>query len=280
MKFLNFYASILATTAIASAQWQNLTPNVPGTLADNDIGPMLASGSELYVLGDKGIFRTTNGGTTFVALNTVTGASYDLGRKDLLCVEKAGSYIYVGATPGNDHFTVDFRAIHRMQAGDMSWVRAAQSELPDTVFADTASDFTYDPVSGKYFAASNFAGCYSSDDGLVWNEKRTGLPTTNDSVFGIFTRGESVLFKSGKVFLSTLNPTGNSLVGDSIYSSADSAESWSSSGVPQGSTGEMAQLGNRLMIATGTNNGPTAGTYVSDDNGGTLVAQTVSRRSS
>lgn len=71
---------LLACGSDASAQsWENITGNVPGAISTSNIGPMDTDGTRLYVLGERGVFVSTDGGASFHAVNTVAGASYSLG---------------------------------------------------------------------------------------------------------------------------------------------------------------------------------------------------------
>ena len=254
------------TSSHSHAQWQDLTSNVPGTLTTTNVGPMLSTGSELYVLGNVGIFRSLDGGTTFTALNSVSGgASYDLSATDLRFVEKAGNFIYVGTSPASGAFNVGYTAMHRLEPGETSWQQASQVFLPDTVFGDTVDDIAFDPASGTYFAASGLAGCYVSSDGLTWSEKRNGLPTyVSPGPIGEFSNGNSLVVKNGKTFIGMLTP-----FAAGIYASTDLGENWSFSGAASGSVGTLAQHGNRIIAATAGATLAEDGLHFSDDDGAT-----------
>lgn len=71
--------ALLQPMSELSAQtWENVTGNVPGAISTSNIGPMDTDGSRLYVLGDRGVFVSSDGGASFSAVNAVTGASYTL----------------------------------------------------------------------------------------------------------------------------------------------------------------------------------------------------------
>ncbi|MDF7808982.1 LCCL domain-containing protein [Pontiellaceae bacterium B12219] len=112
-------ATVAAFVTAPSSDWQDITVNVQGALSpDNEIGPLLATGSELYVVGDTGVFRTSGNGNSFSTLNSVSGAGYDLGLTDLRFVERAGDYIYVGTDPGSYSISPGYTAMLRMEPGN------------------------------------------------------------------------------------------------------------------------------------------------------------------
>ncbi|MGD7653688.1 MAG: LCCL domain-containing protein, partial [Verrucomicrobiales bacterium] len=241
--------------------WQNLSFNVPGSFtATNNVGPMLATGGELYLLGETGVFRSPDNGLTFTAVNSVSGASYDLTLTALVFVEKAGPYIYVGTGPGSYAVNNGYTPLHRIQTGQTTWTQASQLYLPDTVVSDSVEDVAYDPATGTYFAASAFAGCYTSPDGLVWTEKRTGLPTITLPYSSPLSRADTVTVHQGQPYISV-----NGLGYDGgVFTSDDLGETWTDAGGPAGTFGELTSFGNRLFAPSTGPTVPEDGLYYTD----------------
>ncbi|WP_193212840.1 hypothetical protein, partial [Luteolibacter marinus] len=140
----------LLSPALAQGSWQDISASVPGTFTGtNNMGPLLAHGSELYLLGATGIYRSSDGGDTFTALNTVAGTgSYDLGIASLNFVEAAGGYIYVGRDPGSLANNNGYTPMHRLSPGDTQWTQASQTYLPDSATGDTVEGIAYDATTG------------------------------------------------------------------------------------------------------------------------------------
>ncbi|MDZ8119926.1 LCCL domain-containing protein [Pontiella agarivorans] len=257
-------ATVAAFVTEPSNDWQDITVNVQGALSpDNEIGPLLATGSELYVLGDTGIFRTSDNGNSFSTLNTVSGAGYDLGLTALRFVERAGDYIYVGTDPGSYTATLGYTAMHRLQPGDTVWEQAAQPGLTGPINV-SVDDVSYDPGSDMYYAASAFAGCYVSSNGLHWTERRNGLPETG-LPYGAFVNARSVDAHEGKVFLNLYSVLAENNGG--VYVSEDHGLSWTRSGGVGGTPGGLVRFGSRLLYATSGPATPDDGVYYTDDGG-------------
>ncbi|MDP0491411.1 MAG: LCCL domain-containing protein, partial [Verrucomicrobiota bacterium JB023] len=266
----NASGSLDSNTATVSAYitgnppvWLDITPNVPGPLSTENIGPLLADGSTIYALGATGIYRSTNNGDSFEAFNTVDSASYGLDITGLRFVEKAGNFIYVGTAPGSLSMNNDYTPMHRLGAGQSSWTQASQIYLPDTVYTDSVEDVAYDPTSGNYYAASAIAGMYFSTDGLTWEARNNGLAPIS-SVAGDFYNGGSIAFKDGKLFLSITHPFQGG-----IYESSDEGLTWTFSGTDSGTHGEIALFDDRIVMSTTGALTSGDGVYYSEDNGAT-----------
>ena len=253
----------LAAVSIASAQWQDITGNIPGPPSAGDQASLLFADGELYVLGQTGVYRSTDGGASFSTINAVTGTgAYDLGVSQLRFVKKANTFIYVGDARNAVSNTENYTPLHRLSAGQTSWTQASQVSLPDTVFTDSVEDMAYDAATGAYYAASNFAGCYYSADGLIWEERRHGLPTQGTVDSGPFANATSVLVRDGKVFLTVNHP---SLGG--VFTSTDQGLTWTRTSVPSGGMARLFEQDGRVMVATSGTTILDQGTYVTDDNG-------------
>lgn len=261
----NYLAGMLSImmTGVATAQWQDITANLPGTPSAGDQASLMFADNELYVLGETGVYRSSNGGSSFSTINAVAGVSgYNLGVSRLRFVKKANSFIYVGDARNDGSNSNNYTPLHRLSAGQTSWTQASQVSLPDTVFTDSVEDVAYDSGTGAYYAASNFAGCYYSADGLSWQERRVGLPTQGNAYSGFFANATSVLVRDGKVFLTVQHP---SLGG--VYTSTDQAQTWTRTNVPSSGLARLFAQDGRVMVAA---SGPTSvndGTWLSDDNG-------------
>ncbi|WP_269539873.1 LCCL domain-containing protein [Cerasicoccus fimbriatus] len=246
------------------SEWIDITVNVPGDISDSVIGPMLADGSTIYLLGATGIYRSDNNGDSFAFANDVSGQSYDLDLAALRFVEKANNFIYVGtatdSVTGNNGYT----PLHRIQNGQSSWSQASQLNLPDSVISDSVEDIAYDATTGTYIASSIYAGSYISTDGVTWQASNNGLPAMSLPGVGTFFHGDTVAARNGKLFLSILAGAQSG-----VYESSDSGSSWSYSGVPASSVGELAQINNTIAISTSGAITTDAGVYTSTDNGET-----------
>lgn len=240
-----------------AAQWQDISSNVPGTITTNNIGPVLTDGNEVFVLGDTGVYRSTDNGSTFSDLNSVSSAAYNLGTANQIrFVEKVNGYIYLGLQPGSSGMA----PLHRIQTGQATWTQAFALTGPHDAIGSSVEDITHDPTTDTWYTSSAFAGCYTSADGLNWVQNHNGLPDAA-GVAGL-ARGGSITSRNGKAFVSMFDNFAGG-----IYETSDKGATWTFSGAVSGQPGEMAQIGNRILMATSGQSIPQDGTYFTDDNG-------------
>ncbi|QTN31451.1 hypothetical protein HZ994_03610 [Akkermansiaceae bacterium] len=258
-------ATVAARVTGTPEGWQDFTVNLPGVPSSADQASLLHFGNELYVLGQTGVYRSTNRGDTFSAISGVSGTSaYDLSISPLRFVKNANSFIYVGDARNAASNTENYTPLHRLSAGQTVWTQASQVNLPDTVFTDSVDDVAYDAATGSYYEASNFAGCYYSADGLAWEERRVGLPTQGTGGSGQFANATSVLVRNGKVFLTVQHPSDGG-----VFTSTDQGLTWPRKTAPLTGLTRLFEQDGRVMVAASGPTTVTDGTYVSDDNGET-----------
>ena len=189
---------LLASVCTASAQWENITGNVPGPISTSNIGPMDSDGTRLYVLAPVGVYVSSDGGTTFTPLNTVNDPEYNLdqdknggGVPGPRFVGVAGGKVWVGYDPASAAVNLGFATLHSMTPGGSAWDKAS-SGFPVGGFSNQADDIAHDATTGNYYAyASGLGGgVFRSSDGVNWTLSNgaklgIGLPASLVAMNGV-----------------------------------------------------------------------------------------------
>ncbi|MGV3756749.1 MAG: hypothetical protein ACO1QS_15305, partial [Verrucomicrobiota bacterium] len=245
-------SSLLMVAASVSAQtWTDISANVPGTITGSNQGIMATDGTRLYVLGQTGVFVSSDGGNSFTAVNAVSGASYNLGAIGLRFIEVANGYVWVGADPGSGALNDGLATLHRLTPGQTTWSKSGNG-FPALTLGNQADDIAYDSSTGTYYVAGALGGALVSTDGLNWEVRNNGnggigLPATVEAF-------------NGTAFM--VRPLGG------INRTVDQGVTWTATGgIPGPGSGTLLRLGNRILIATSGWTTLQDGVYYSDDMG-------------
>ncbi len=242
---------LLSLTRLHGQTWTDISANVPGSISTGNIGPMATDGTRLYLLGQGGVFVSEDGGATFAALNTVPGASYNLGNYGHRFVGYAGGHVWVGTDPGSATLNDGLHALHRLAPGQTTWTKAANG-FPALTTGNQADDIAYDVSTGTYYVAAAIGGALVSTDGLNWEQRNSGngglgLPATVEAF-------------NGAAFM--VRPLGG------VNRTLNQGTNWTATGgIPGPGSGTLLRLGNRLLIAVSGNNTLQDGLYYTDDLG-------------
>ncbi len=254
---------LLMATSVGAQTWTDISANVPGTITGSNQGIMATDGTRLYVLGDKGVFVSSDGGNSFSAVNTVSGASYNLGAYGLRFIEVANGFVWVGADPGSAALNDGLATLHRLTPGQTTWSKSGNG-FPALTLGNQADDIAYDSSTGTYYVAGALGGAMVSTDGVNWEARNNGnggigLPATVEAFNGV-------------AFM--VRPLGG------INRTVDQGVTWTpTGGIPGPSSGTLLRLGNRILIATSGYTTLQDGVYYSDDMGVTWTfAQSLPRQ--
>lgn len=247
-----FSVAIISLTAVLSlnANWETIDANFPDDIVSNGFERMATDGTYLYVLSENnGVYVSSDNGSSFSAVNTVSGASYDLSQFGFRFIEYANGYIWVGHDPGSAALNNGLATLHRLVPGTTTWEKASNG-FPALTIANNAEDIAYDPINGTYVVASALGGAYTSSDGLNWSQHTTagsiGNPTT-------------VTTHNGALYLAS--PL------DIVSKSTDQGATWNNTlSVTQASAGNIESVAGNLVVWANSSI-PLTGHYVSDDDG-------------
>lgn len=257
-KQLSVFVSIFCTPLLLG-QWVDITANTPGALAGAEHSSVLATEGQVYVLGDRGVYRSTDNGATFTALNDVSGQSYDLSIDQHRFLARAGDFIYTGTDPGSLGINNNLATLHRIRPNETSWSQASPIFISGSPQTSVVDHVAFDASTGTYYAASPFRGAYVSSDGLTWTERSAGLPGAG----GNLILGDSVTARNGRAILAYRTGT----TGAYFTNEAGSPTWVQVPSFPAGSTSAPAVFGDRLVTSSAGGILPESGAYVSVDNG-------------
>ncbi len=196
---------------------------------------MLSNGSTLFVGSTSGLFKTTDGGASFVSSNSGVGSG-----TGVTALNVKGSTIFRG-TAGNGLYTSN--------DDGATWTTVSAPGISNTYIGSIV-------VQGNniYVTAGNMMNSIflSTDNGVTWTDIGQSLPLTGSTI--------SEIFASNNAFYACL--TGNQNNG--VYKSTNNGSSWtqSNNGLPLLFVNNSLQSGNFLLIGTNGN-----GVYISGDEG-------------
>jgi len=246
----------LFQTTNSGGAWSALDTNIPGAVFDVSADPV-TSGT-IVVTTEQGIYRTTNGGSSWTqqlsGLFTAASLSRSLA---------APNTLYAAESTGG------FPTTYLSTDGGVTWI--AKGSIPELLFAPNfvqGSGIVADPLTAGTAYAFSFTGSFVSgavqkttDSGQTWNPAITGL--TSKTFLSALVAGAD-----GSLYAATLN--------SGVYKSTDQGGSWAAinTGLPpagnllQHSITVSATNPSILYLATGTQiytttNGGTSWTAVS-----------------
>lgn len=244
-------ASLLLSWSSAAQTWEDISANVPGAITTSNQGVMATDGTRLYALGAAGVFVSEDGGASFTAVNTVQGASYNLGQYGHRFVGVANGLVWVGTDPGSAAFNDGLATLHRLTPGQAIWQKSSTG-FPVGTTGNQADDLAYDASTGTYYAVGALGGVFVSTDGVNWEARNNGngglgLPATVEAFNGV---------------AFSVRPLGG------VNRTTDQGVNWTATGgIPGPASGTLLRLGNRILIATQGYTTLQDGLYYSDDLG-------------
>ncbi|MGB3072859.1 MAG: hypothetical protein WBB68_01205 [Candidatus Moraniibacteriota bacterium] len=204
-------------SAKALDQWDTVTPSGTSGYAYNAVAAM---NDTVFLATDHGVYRSTNKGTAWSALNTglgnqsvnaiAIGWTYDGAANS-----GAGGYVADSSTPV---FAATAGGVYQTTMGGSSWT-SASSGITDTNVKDIQFDQSL-AVAGTATAlyAATPSGVFRSDDtGATWAAVNTGL--SGQSITRLATD-----FGRGEVYALTAS---NRLYESAAFSMSGQPESWS-----------------------------------------------------
>ncbi len=218
----------------ASAQWQTLSSSVEG-----NVGAVLVSDTDIILANSSGIFRSTNNGTNWVALDLVFSQNYQTYSLLRIGENTSPPMLFAGTNGGGVYLT--------MNNGE-NWKELDSGLGGSNVVALVAEGTTL-------LAGTNDGVFLSSDSGAFWHPADTGLPlgsniqamiafnsvllaATETALFRSTDDGTTWLLSStglgsdssSVISFSTLQPNGSSPLfagtPSGAYRSTDNGESW------------------------------------------------------
>lgn len=215
------FGSLVIALPLAHADWEEITSNVPTTIAGLYAPDerMVSDGTNLYVLGSTGVYVSDDNGSTFTAINTVTGTigGVDLSTAGLRGLEFENGFVWTFDDPASGRIN-GLSSIYRLTPGQTTWTPAGNG-FPILQTGDVADDISYDSSTGTYYAAAsannaspvpNAGSVWTSTDGLNWTERATGL-----SGLGLPT---SILARDGVAYVHFPN--------SGLFKSTDQGLNW------------------------------------------------------
>ena len=244
----------LLTFASPAQTWQLITANVPGAVTGGNTRPMDTDGTRLYVLGDRGVYVSSDNGASFNPINDVSGtSSYTLTNVSLRFVKCENGYVWIGSDPGSAAINFGQASLHRSTPGQTTWQKSS-SGFPIGDTGNQADDIAYDASTGTYYVAAALGGALVSTNGTDWVQRTTGLG-------GIGVPATVVAFNDMAFELRPLAQ---------VHKTSTQGASWSALTSHQGIySGFLLEMNGRVMFATTGNTTLGDGLYYTDDYGAT-----------
>ncbi len=283
----------------ADLNWRELGPSpISGGFSGRvaAIGCSATDANKYYVGGaDGGVWKTTNGGTTWINLTDEQPTS----SVGAIAVDPTNdNVVYVGTGEANyaNHSRYGLGLLKTTDGGS-SWSLLAQSTFAGRTFSKIVIDPTNTQV---LFASIAAAGGFpekaaakghpskdgplgvfkSTDGGVTWTQLLNGIPNQAGTDISLCSSNPSIVYAAiGRPFGSTQN---------GVYRSTDSGANWSKlgGGLPTGNVGRVAVAvspddSNRVYALyvnpcdSAGNNGTTLNGYKSTDGGATWTTAPV-----
>lgn len=237
-RLVRFAATCLLLPCLTafSQTWEDISANVPGEMSQQQFATMASDGTRLYVLGQQGVFASSDNGNTFTAINAVSGGGPDLSQHTQRFIKFVNGELWVGGVGFVGSGLPAAPRLHRLTPGETVWQPSAGG-LPGTLGEGTEDDLAYDPDSGNYFGTISTGTVYvSTDGGNNWLPRANGLGGIG-SPSSVVHVGEAVL---------TSRPLAGAL------KTTDQGLNWAGSqSFGQESIGNMIEQNGRLLITAG-----------------------------
>ena len=246
---------VAAFTQVSRAQtWEIINANVPGAVTGGNNRPIDSDGTRLYVLGDRGVYVSSDNGDSFTPINDVAGTTaYTLTNLNHRFVKYVNGYVWIGSDPGSGAINLGHASVHRLTPGQTVWEKSSNG-FPVGDTGNQADDIAYDASTGTYYVAAALGGAFVSSNGTDWEQRTTGL--------GGLGLPASVVAFNGMAF--ELRPLAQ------VHKTTNRGTNWTALVSHQGiSSGYLLEMNGRIMFSTSGNNTLQDGFYYSDDFGAT-----------
>ncbi|MDP2362727.1 MAG: hypothetical protein Q8M94_03040, partial [Ignavibacteria bacterium] len=178
----------------------------------------LLAGWDMNTYSGDGIYKSSNGGSTWTKINQGIGSSTHVAA---IAVSPANSNIILAALASGNWFKGDManEGIWRSTDAGTTWTRVKSLQDPnDIVFHPTDANRVYFSCGGGFTTA----GVYSSTNaGLNWIQSNTGLPATSSII-----RIQIALANSAPSTLYSYIYTNNTDLISKAFKSTDNGTNW------------------------------------------------------
>ena len=203
--------------------WSSLNTGLPF----NEIGDIIFTGTNLLVgMKGFGIYRSNNNGSSWTSSNNgITGSS------------TYSTYITSLLKKGNDIFTAGWSGLFMSTDNGLTW-QLKTNGLPFSSGSNLATIHDL-ALSGNSIIAAmgDYKGIFrSSNNGEIWLESFTGIPTTARIVY-------SLTVSDGKIFAATER---------GVYRSTNEGASWTAltNGITQGIMEAITSSGSKIFVSS------------------------------
>jgi photosystem II stability/assembly factor-like uncharacterized protein len=212
----------------SGSNWIAFGSKVPGIVSQLSVNP---SGASAVVLADSGIYRTTNGGSSWTQQSAAQFSSdFDayISRSPA-----SSSTLYAADCCGSSYRSTD-DGITWAESGNPSLSYQLQGILADPLISTTVYAYGSGSVQASVFA--------STDGGVTWNAAAAGLSVA--TVYSMVATSDGTLYAGTR--------------GSGIYTSKNQGGSWSAanSGLPANgfalNNTSLSASGNTVYFASGT----------------------------
>ena len=219
--------------------------------------------------GLGGVWKTTNGGSTWVNQLTLTTAG-----------ESWTNYVHffdanngiIGGDPENGEFE-----IYTTANGGSTWTRVPAANLPDPLASEYGYNSGYYAVGNNIFFYTGKGRIYkSTDKGLTWTIAFTGSTYSLTDFGGTTVGGDMAWSDASRGFVIKKNYTGTTPTALALYRTTDGGTTWSSvtyTGITAANNiSDITYVpGTNILVATSSSQ-TTGGSWKSIDNGTTWTA--------
>lgn len=247
------FAAVLSQTNLPAQTWELINANVPGAVTGGNVRPIETDGTRLYVLGDRGVYVSSDSGGSFTPINAIVGGSYSLTNMGYRFLKYVNGSLWIGSDPGSGAINNGYATLHRLTPGQTTWLKSS-SGFPIGTTANQADDIAYDASTGTYHVAASLGGAFVSTDGTNWEQRANGL--------GGLGVPSSVVAFNGMAF--ELRPLAQ------VYKTSNQGTNWTALVSHLGiSSGYLLEKNGRIMFASSGNNSLQDGFNYSDNYGAT-----------
>ncbi|MBL9183643.1 MAG: immunoglobulin domain-containing protein [Verrucomicrobiaceae bacterium] len=242
----------LAGSRLAHAQtWENITVNLPVAPKVGTGQSMASVGSDLFIIKNNGVLKSSDNGITWAAIDSVSGNPNDLSTFGTRSIDAVGNTLWAGGEPGSLAITGGVLPLHKLTLPSASWTPSfAGATIPAVIDA-----VAFDAATNTHWASARLSGIFkSTDGGATWTPANGNLPGVNCN---------SIIARNGRVIAGIIN--------HGAFTSTDGGATWTNNGVPLASIGFLVAIGDNVAVR---GSGSSDSRYFSNDFGLTWQSTT------